>query len=320
MAKTYTNPVYKQYMADPFVLAHQGHYYAYGTGSASSQGMRFPLLHSTNLIGWEHQGWALTPPGGDDFWAPEVAYCDGKFYLYYSVQGIEGRDHHLRVAVSDSPTGPFTDTGNMLVPDQPFSIDPHPFRDADGSWYLYYSQDFLTLDDDHWVGTGIVVDRLIDMTRLAGDPHLVVRPHAGWHLFLSQREMYGAIYDWYTVEGPAVRVRNGRYYCFYSGGAWDRENYGISYVTADHPLGPYQRPEGADEAMLLRTVPDQVIGPGHNSFTTSPDGSEEWIVYHAWDAARTGRYMCIDKFGWNGDRPVVYGPTTGETQGPSGAE
>jgi arabinan endo-1,5-alpha-L-arabinosidase len=148
----------------------------------------------------------------------------------------------------------------------------------------------------------------------------VVRPHTDWHLFLSQREMYGAIYDWHTVEGPAVRVRNGRYYCFYSGGAWERENYGISYVTADHPLGPYQRPEGANEAMLLRTLPDQVIGPGHNSFTTSPDGSEEWIVYHAWDAARTGRYMYIDKFGWEGERPVVYGPTTSETRGPSGVD
>jgi len=32
--------------------------------------------------------------------------------------------------------------------------------------------------------------------------------------------MYGGVYDWHTVEGPALRVHQGRYYCFYSGGAW----------------------------------------------------------------------------------------------------
>jgi GH43 family beta-xylosidase len=131
--------------------------------------------------------------------------------------------------------------------------------------------------------------------------------------------MYGNIYDWHTVEGPAVRIHNGRYYCFYSGGAWERENYGISYVIADNPLGPYTRPDGVHEAVVLRSIPGQVIGPGHNSFTQSPDGSEEWIVYHAWDTAMTGRYMCIDRFHWEGDLPIVDGPTRDSQIAPSGA-
>jgi len=219
MQRTYVNPVYPDTMADPFVLKHEGHYYAYGTAPGGPDGKRFPVLGSPNLVDWQLLGYALVPPGGHDFWAPEVAYSNGKFYMYYSAQGIDGRDHQLRVAVSASPAGPFIDCGRVLVPDQPFSIDPHPFKDADGQWYLYYSIDFLEREGDYRVGTGIVVDRMVDMTTLAGEPQVVVRPHADWHLFLAQREMYGAVYDWHTIEGAALQVRNGKYYCFYSGGA-----------------------------------------------------------------------------------------------------
>ncbi|MBZ0321186.1 MAG: glycoside hydrolase family 43 protein [Anaerolineae bacterium] len=305
---TYTNPVYPHYFADPFVLKHDEHYYAYGTGPAGPNGERFPVLHSPNCVDWERLGWSLIPSGGTDFWAPEVAYVDGQFYMYFSAQGIDGKDHHLRVATSQAPTGPFWDTGKILVPDQPFSIDPHPFQDQDGQWYLFYARDFLTTDEEAHVGTGIVVSRLLDMTTLDNSPHIVVRPHADWHLFLPQRSMYGEVYDWYTVEGPSTLLHNNHYYCFYSGGAWERDNYGVACVVADSPLGPYLRPEYA-QAPLLRTVPEQVIGPGHNSFTRSLDGSQTYMVYHAWDAARTARLMRIDPLHWEGDRPVIQGPT-----------
>lgn len=307
-ASTYTNPVYPHYMADPFVLRHDGHYYAYGTAAPSADGWQFPVLHSPDLVHWEAAGYALPPiPGALQFWAPEVAYHDGRFYLYFSAQGIDGRDHQLRVAVSDQPTGPFVDRGHVLTPDDPFTIDPHPFRDVDGQWYLFYARDFLTLDGEYRVGTGIVVDKLIDMETLAGAPQIVVRPHADWHLFQSERSMYGAVYDWHTIEGAAVRRHNGRYYCFYSGGAWERENYGVAYVVADHPLGPYHRPPEAANA-LLKSVPGQVIGPGHNSFTEAPDG-QEIVVYHGWDVERTARLMRIDRLTWDGDRPVLHAPT-----------
>jgi GH43 family beta-xylosidase len=304
---TYLNPVFPDYFADPFVLKHDGQYYAYGTAPGQDGG-ELPILHSTDLVNWNFVGWAIYPKQGIEFWAPEVAYHEGKFYLYYSARGIEDRDHQLTVAISERPEGPFEETGKVLVPDEPFSIDAHPFQDSDGQWYLFYSQDFLTLDGDDRVGTGIVVDRLVDMTTLAGDARVVVRPHLDWHLFRKERQMYGAVYDWYTVEGASVLKHNGLYYCFYSGGAWEYENYGVSYVVAEHPLGPYRRPEEAFHA-ILKSVPERMIGPGHNSFTVSPNGEEQFIVYHAWDTGMTGRRMCIDRFHWNEGIPTVEGPT-----------
>jgi GH43 family beta-xylosidase len=318
LARTYQNPVYPQTMADPFVLQHEGFYYAYGTAPGGADGRQIPVLRSADLVEWEALGHALAPNGAEHYWAPEVAFNDGRFYMYYSSGSApEGTDQQLRVAVAEHPAGPFVDTGAILVPDQPFSIDAHPYRHTDGDWYLFYCVDFLEEEGEHRVGTGIVVDRLLDMTRLAGQPRVVVRPHQDWQVFRKGRSMYGGVYDWHTVEGASVLVHDGQVVCFYSGGAWERENYGVSYVTAAHPLGPWQVPQGGHEALLMRSRPGSVIGPGHNSFTTSPDGSQTWIVYHAWDVAQTTRRMCIDRLDWVDGKPVTDGPTSGPQAAPA---
>jgi len=54
-----------------------------------------------------------------------------------------------------------------------------------------------------------------------------------------------------------------------------------------------------------------VIGPGHNSVTVAPDGRTQVLVYHAWDANRTARRMCIDPLAWTADGPRCDGPSQG---------
>ena len=62
--------------------------------------------------------------------------------------------------------------------------------------------------------------------------------------------MYGAVCDWHTVEGAAVLCHDGRYFCCYSGGAWERDNYGVSWVVADDPLGPYTCTPGTSQLQI----------------------------------------------------------------------
>lgn len=317
----YTNPVYPGYFADPFVWQHQGVYYAIGTGPAEAAGQVdethqsrvFPLLQSDNLVNWQFVGNALLRPDaalGDNFWAPEVAYCDGMFYLYYSV-GHEDKRHQLRVATSPQPFGPYQDVGEPLLDPQtcPFAIDPSPFRDDDGQWYLFYAQDFLDTEQGVRAGTALMVDRLLTMTQLAGEGNVVLRARHDWQRFLANRPMYGGIYDWHTLEGPCVRKHDGHYYCFYSGGRWETDSYGVDYGVADRVLGPYSDAGNAAGPRVLRSIPGYVLGPGHNSIAVGPDGQSEYLVYHAWDTGMQARRMCIDLLRWTPDGPRCPGPT-----------
>ena len=323
------NPVYPYYFADPFVWKHEGRYFAVGTGPISEapgageadfttyavdgREMAIPLLVSEDLVNWKlHGGAYLVPPfaKGAVFWAPEVAHHEGKFYLYFSC-ATEGLHHVLRVAVSDKPTGPYEDAGPLLPEaDQcPFAIDAHAFRDDDGQWYLFYARDFLDFSGAVRAGTALVVDRLVNMTRLAGETKMVLRARSDWQLFEASRPMYGKIFDWHTLEGPCVRKRNGVYYCFYSGGCYQGEGYGVDYGTASNVLGPYSDKGNESGARVLRSVPGKVIGPGHQSIVLGPDDRTEFMVYHAWDPQMTGRRMHIDRLKWTEHGPRCIGPT-----------
>jgi len=305
-------PVYDGYFADPFVWKHEGVYYAVGTGaqeaSGHTSGNIFPMLRSENFLDWQPAGDALIPPDpqlGNTFWAPEVAYEDGYFYLYYSVGHGDSR-HQLRVARSATPEGPYLDLGKTLLNTTavPFAIDPHPFRDADGRWYLFYACDFLDCSDCTRAGTALGVCRMTSMTELEQSVGVVLRARSDWQRFQNPRSMYGRVWDWHTLEGPCVVRHEGRYYCFYSGGRWENETYGVDYGVSDNILGPYLDTGNESGPRVLRTEPGKWIGPGHNSWIVGPDGNDN-LVFHAWNTEMTMRRMFIAGLCWTPNGPKV---------------
>jgi arabinan endo-1,5-alpha-L-arabinosidase len=302
----YHNPVWDGYLADPQVLKTRGEYYAYGTGK-ELDGKHFPVLRSKDFVNWQFVGNALvsvTDPKLKLYWAPEVAEHEGKYYLYYAGDG------KMRVAVSDNPAGPFKDTGTILFPDEPFSIDGHPYRDPQtGKWYLFFAKDFL----DGRVGTALAVARLgDDMVSTTGPIKTVLRAIGDWQIYLRNRAMYGRVFDaWHTVEGPAVLFRDNRYYCFYSGGNWQTPGYGVGFAVSDSVMGPYKDIADVEGPTVLKSIPDKLIGPGHNSLILGPDGITWFIVYHSWNAEGTKRQMCIDPIQWTPQGPKAYQPSRG---------
>ncbi len=302
----YANPVYPRNFADPFVFRHGGGYFAVGTGDAHPSGA-FQMLSSPNLVDWTPLGPGLHRPAEfveGTFWAPEISHFDGGFFMYYSV-GIGDTGHHLRLAFSEVPEGPYEDCGRLSAESIAFAIDPHVYVHVEGTHYLFYASDVLEGDRP---GTCLFVDQLLEPDRLAGHPVLVAHATADWQRFEAGRSIYGGVYDWHTLEGPCAVWRDGKVYVLYSGGNWQNDTYGVDFVVAEHPMGPY-RNETRDQPRTLRTVPGKVLGPGHNSVTMGPDGETMYIVYHAWDAGRTGRLMRIDPLLWTEAGPVADGPS-----------
>jgi beta-xylosidase len=300
-------PVWDGYFADPFAWRVGDEYFAIGTGAAEACGHTqegvFPLLRSKNFTDWQPAGMALERPNptlGTHFWAPEVSFEGDTFYLYYSV-GREDKNHQLRVATSASPLGPYRDTGITLLgsPGCPFAIDPHPFRDMDGRWYLFYARDYL---DGARPGTALAVRALEGMTRLGETEYVVLRARSDWQRFQANRPMHGGIYDWHTLEGACVHEHEGKYYCLYSGGRWENDTYGVDYGVAPHVLGPYNDGGNEDGPRVLRTIRGELVGPGHNSIVTGPD-NRDYIVYHAWDTRMTARRMYLEPLLWTADGP-----------------
>lgn len=307
MTRTYTNPVHDRSCPDPFVLKHLGEYWAYCTG-VWHDGRCFGVLHSTDLVAWRELDGAMEPlpEGHTCYWAPEVTYHDGRFHMYYSVGNEETMT--VRVAVAERPAGPFVDAGRALTSEQ-FAIDPHVFVDDDGAWYMFYAVDFL--EHSH-IGTGTVVDRMLDPLTLEGAPRPVARARYDWQVYDPARVEKGGV-RWHTVEGPFVLKRKGVYYEMFSGGNWQRESYGVAYATSEHLLAPdewLQRIDGVALPPILRTVPEKVVGPGHNSVVRGPNNRELYCVYHEWNVKRGERVLAIDRLEWVGDRLVVHGPTT----------
>lgn len=304
---TYRNPVHPRPCPDPFVLKHAGAYWCYCTGLRPDGGA-FGILHSTDLVNWHEVGSALAPlPGGHTcYWAPEVTYDNGRFYMYYSV-GNEA-NMAIRVAVAEHPAGPFVDSGHTLTT-EPFAIDGHVFVDDDGQRYFFYATDFLT--HTH-IGTGLMADRMLSPFKLAGEPQPVTRARHAWQVYDPARKEKGGV-RWHTVEGPFVLKRKGQYYLMFSGGNWQNVTYGVGYATSGRvlPEGEWtQATDGEKVLPILRTLPEAgIIGPGHNSVVRGPDNQQLFCVYHRWSKEINDRVLAIDRLEWVGDRLAVLGPT-----------
>jgi len=303
----YLNPVYPHSFPDPFVLKFHGEYFAYCTGDAPD-GNVFGVLRSRDLITWEYVGSAMQPLASRPpfYWAPEVIYDNGKFYCYYSA----GNEilMEIRVAVSDRPDRGFVDAGVRLTNEE-FAIDAHVFIDTDGQRYLFYATDFL--EHSH-IGTGTVVDRMLDWKTLERDPRPVTRAKYDWQVYDPARKEKGGV-RWHTVEGPTVLKHKGKYFEMFSGGNWQNMTYGVSFAMTESMNFSdewQQFSDGEKILPILRTIPEKVVGPGHNSVVRGPNNRELYCIYHRWTDA--GRVLAIDRMDFASDRIFVAGPTTSE--------
>ena len=266
----FKNPVLDNF-ADPDVLYHDGVYYMYAT--SYSIGVGYEVYTSTDLENWENKGICMGNAWGFDrwYWAPDVEYHDGKFYMLVSA------DEHLGFAVADDPLGPFEPCENYLFAG---TIDGHIFFDGD-EMYIYY----VTWRSGH--SYGIWGCKMMD-------DHLTPDLSTEKKL-LSPKMDYEKVMNPVT-EGPYMLKRDGVYYLTYSGSDYQSQGYCVCYATSDSPLGSFTRYE---ENPILMGDGKTSFGAGHHCFAPLPDSEnkdEFAIVYHIHKDKYTihPRRICVD--------------------------
>lgn len=271
-AFTWTNPIVPQ-RADPHVFLHSdGYYYLAATvpeydrieiRRARTLG---GLSTATPKIIWEKHETGVM---GAHIWAPEIHFIDGKWYVYFSAGEAEQIwAIRLWVLACEGPnplTDAWTEQGKLEVGWESFTLDATTFEHQ-GVRYLVWTQ-----NEPDVKGTNLYIARMDSPTSITGDITLLTRPELDW----EQRGHW-------VNEAPAVLIRNGRVWMTYSASATD----------ANYCLGLLSAPDDANllDASVWTKSPEPVLqsnastgqfGTGHNSFTTTPCGTYDILVYHA---------------------------------------
>ena len=300
--RTFTNPL-KAQGPDPWLTYYSGFYYLATTTWNNTITMR----RSTTLGGLASASdqtiFTLTRPNGaGTMWAPEFHLLDGpngkRWYLYY-VAGREPYDlgtqriHVLESAGTD-PMGPYSFKADMLDPtaDNTWELDPSILQ-LNGKLYLlgtYYN---------------------------GSQPNFIRELSNPWTAAGTRHLLSTATYSWETVggavnEGAEVLQHDGKTFIIFSASHCSTPDYKLGILTYNgaDPLNSSSWVKSPNP-VFQRSDANRVYGPGHNGFFKSPDGTEDWIVYHANSSASGGcdmnRSTRAQKFTWNADGTPNFG-------------
>lgn len=272
------NPVVSQ-RADPSLSRHQDGYY-YFTATVPAYNL-IELRRSSTIDGLSAAKptviWRAHASGAmaSHIWAPELHRIDDSWYIYFAA-GSSTNVWDIRVYVLSNPAenpleGTWVERGQLLTngPKENgayFALDATTFE-HDGSRYLVWAE----------------ADPAI-----AANTVLFIAPMSNpWTLSARGVRISAPEYDWekrgHAVnEGPAVLKRSGKIFISYSASATDA-NYCMGLLTASGTSALLQASSWSKSSVPVFKSANGVYGPGHNQFTTSPDGSVDLLVYHARD-------------------------------------
>ena len=184
------------------------------------------------------------PWAGRQLWAPDAAFKNGTYYLYFPVKDKQDV-FRIGVATSTNPAGPFKAEATPIAGS--FSIDPAVFTDTDGKAYIYFGglwggqlQRWQTGKYDanapEKEPNGNVPALSARMARLTADmkhfdgpvQDLKILDEAGKPLLASDNKRR-------FFEGGWLHKYQGKYYFSYSTG----DTHLLVYATSDKPTGPF---------------------------------------------------------------------------------
>ncbi|MFG2212622.1 glycoside hydrolase family 43 protein [Streptomyces sp. NPDC048638] len=299
-AGTFRNPLNTG--PDPFVTYAKGTYHLTTTRGDSIKMWSSPSL-GTLLDADPVTVWRDTDPARNQhIWAAEFHRFGDRWYMYYTADDGVDDHHRLYVLESDAagdPAGPYHFKAKLTPPHHAndFAIDPSVFQ-HNGKLYLAYS------GLNPYQHNGLNIVPMANPYTVSGDA-VALKADGGCPE---------------VREAPEFLHRNGRTWLTYSTcdtGTPDYQLRMLSLPDNADPLTPgnWQQHLGP---VFGRDDAKGVYGPGHHAFFRSPDGTQDWIVYHAKTTeghTYSNRTTRAQRIGWHTDgspdlgRPVALGAT-----------
>ncbi|MFO7669468.1 MAG: family 43 glycosylhydrolase [Bacteroidales bacterium] len=277
----YSNPVIPGEIPDPSIIRVGETYYAAGTSFDFAP--NYPIYLSDDLVNWLRISSVFSKPpawSSDDFWAPELFYKNGIFYVYYTTKRKDTRIACIGVATTRDISKGFTDHG-IIIEWGEEAIDAFVFQDDDGKLYITWKAYGLTEGKD----VEILASELSeDGLNLVGEYFSLTDRTRGWQGDAG--------------EGQCLVKRNNFYYLFYSvGGCCDnRCDYRVMVArTKDLHSEWEQFPKPILQGGEVWRC------TGHGTLVTSPD-DRFFYLYHSYnitDFEHIGRQGMLDEMFWD---------------------
>jgi GH43 family beta-xylosidase len=273
-APTFDNPLVRQ-RADPHVTLHADGYYYYTATVPEYDRIELRRTRDLNDLGKAETrvAWRKHASGPMSFhiWAPELHHIDGRWFLYFTAGRADApldiRLYVLENAAANPLEGSWIERGQLKTGWESFSLDATTFA-LEGQRYLLWTQRPASATGHI---TGVYIAKMNSPLSIDGPATLLTLPEYPWEKVKFD-----------VNEAPAVLVKNGRVFMTYSAAATDA-SYALGMLTARagaNLLDPKAWTKSAQPVFKSSQATGQ-FGPGHNSFTTTPDGKTDILVYHA---------------------------------------
>lgn len=176
-------------------------------------------------------------------WAPDAAYKNGTYYLYFPAKDSAGI-FHIGVAASQSPIGPFK--AEPMAIKGSFSIDPAVFTDDDGKSYMYFGgiwggqlQKWQSGKFDASFGQEPQPSELALNAKVARLNNTMLEFEGGvYNVKIVDKDgkpLMAGDHERRFFEASWMHKYKGKYYFSYSTG----DTHFIAYAIGDNPMGPF---------------------------------------------------------------------------------
>lgn len=179
---------------------------------------------------------------GKQMWAPDAAYKNGTYYLYFPAKDKEGI-FHIGVAMSSKPYGPFIPQPDYIK--GTYSIDPAVFIDDDGRAYIYVGGiwggqlELWQTGEYNPDGEGPELTKSAIGPRVAelNEDMLSLKDELAEISIIDENgnPILAGDEDRRYFEAPWMHKYNGLYYLTYSTGS----SHYIVYAVSRNPKGPF---------------------------------------------------------------------------------